>query len=112
MQLEAKQAQSKYSVSARYGFKKFATETLHFRLAIFQLLDDTERLTPYLAFISFCTGCLNVPLDLLLLGGAIFRQSCGLMPWIVVTLVVRLLCGGQWRLLTRSSGPLVTFKKK
>jgi hypothetical protein len=64
-----------------------------YKLAIFQLLDDTERVTPYLAFISFVTGCLNVPLDLLLLGGALFRQSCGLMPWIVVTLLEHIIVG-------------------
>lgn len=64
-----------------------------YKLAIFQLLDDTERLSPYLAFISFCTGCLNVPLDLLLLGGALFRQSCGLLPWIIVTLLEHIVVG-------------------
>merc|ERR1712131_86194 len=43
-----------------------------YKLAIFQLLDDLERVTPCLAFISFCMGCINVPLDLLLIGGACF----------------------------------------
>ena len=64
-----------------------------FRLAIFQFLDDTERMTPILAFISFCLGCLNVPLHLLLLGGAIFRQPCGLLPWLVFTFVEHVVIG-------------------
>jgi hypothetical protein len=74
--------------STRHVLIKYSNQKSNYRLAIFQLFDDTERLTPYLAFISFCTGCLNVPLDLLLLGGALFRQSCGLVPWIVITLLV------------------------
>ena len=64
-----------------------------FRLAIFQFLDDTQRITPILAFISFCLGCLNVPLHLLLLGGAIFRQPCGLLPWLVFTFVEHVVIG-------------------
>ena len=67
--------------------------SLHFRLAIFQFLDDTQRITPILAFISFCLGCLNVPLHLLLLGGAIFRQPCGLLPWLVFTFVEHVVIG-------------------
>ena len=63
------------------------------RLAIFQFLDDTQRITPILAFISFCLGCLNVPLHLLLLGGAIFRQPCGLLPWLVFTFVEHVVIG-------------------
>ena len=65
----------------------------NFRLAIFQFLDDTQRITPILAFISFCLGCLNVPLHLLLLGGAIFRQPCGLLPWLVFTFVEHVVIG-------------------
>lgn len=64
-----------------------------YKLAIFQFLDDTQRITPTLAFISFCLGCLNVPLHLLLLGGAIFRQPCGLLPWLVFTFVEHVVIG-------------------
>ena len=64
-----------------------------FRLAIFQFLDDTERMAPILAFASFCLGCLNVPLELLLLGGAIFRQPCGLLPFLVFTFIEHVVIG-------------------
>lgn len=64
-----------------------------YKLAIFQFLDDTQRITPILAFASFCLGCLNVPLHLLLLGGAIFRQPCGLLPWLVFTFVEHVVIG-------------------
>ena len=33
-----------------------------YKLAIFQLLDDLEGVTPCLAFASFCMGCVNIPL--------------------------------------------------
>jgi hypothetical protein len=57
------------------------------------LLLRAQRITPILAFISFCLGCLNVPLHLLLLGGAIFRQPCGLLPWLVFTFVEHVVIG-------------------
>lgn len=62
-------------------------------MAIFQFLEDTERASPFLAFGAFCIGCVNVPLDLLLLGGACFRQPCGLLPWLIVTFVELLVLG-------------------
>lgn len=42
---------------------------------------------------SFCMGCFNVPLHLLLLIGAIFRKSCPLMPWLVFALLEHLIIG-------------------
>ena len=33
-----------------------------YKLAIFQLLDDLEGVTPCLALASFCMGCVNIPL--------------------------------------------------
>ena len=64
-----------------------------YKLAIFQLLDDLERVTPCLAFISFCMGCINVPLDLLLIGGACFRKAWPLAPWLVITLLEHMIVG-------------------
>lgn len=64
-----------------------------YKLAIFQLLDDLERVTPCLAFISFCMGCINVPLDLLLIGGACFRKAWPLTPWLVITLIEHIIVG-------------------
>jgi len=76
------------------GSKSIREQAGHkYKLAIFQFLDDTQRITPILAFISFCLGCLNVPLHLLLLGGAIFRQPCGLLPWLVFTFVEHVAIG-------------------
>ena len=66
---------------------------LYFRLAIFQLLDDIEAKAPQLAFFSFCMGCLNIPLHLMLLTGAIFKKSYFLLPWLVVALLEHLIIG-------------------
>ena len=63
------------------------------RLAIFQLLDDTEDMAPCLAFFSFVMGCANVPLNIFLIAGALCRKSCLIMPWLVITLLEHLLCG-------------------
>eukprot|EP00096_Caligus_rogercresseyi_P000936 TRINITY_DN1149_c0_g3_i3.p1 TRINITY_DN1149_c0_g3~~TRINITY_DN1149_c0_g3_i3.p1 ORF type:complete len:311 (-),score=57.21 TRINITY_DN1149_c0_g3_i3:1192-2124(-) len=64
-----------------------------YRLAIFQLLDDTEEQIPLLAFFSFCVGCLNVPLDIFLFFGAVFRSPCALIPWIFFTIIEIILIG-------------------
>ena len=63
------------------------------RLAIFQLLDDIEDKSRELAFFSFCMGCLNVPLHLMLLIGATFKKSYFLLPWLVIALVEHLVIG-------------------
>lgn len=71
-------------------------EELHsrtYKLAIFQLLDDIEGKAPQLAFFSFCMGCVNVPLHLMLLTGAIFKKSYFLLPWLVVALLEHLVIG-------------------
>lgn len=64
-----------------------------YRLAIFQLLDDIEAKATQLALFSFCLGCLNIPLHLMLLTGAIFKKSYLLLPWLVVALVEHLAVG-------------------
>lgn len=64
-----------------------------YRLAIFQLIDDIEAMSEVMAFTWFCIGCLNVPLDLLLLVGAVLRQPCGLLPWLIVTLLEHIVLG-------------------
>ena len=38
-------------------------------------------------------GCVNVPLNLLLIVGACWRKGCPLMPWIVITLLEHLIVG-------------------
>ena len=63
------------------------------RLAIFQLLNDIEAKAPLLAFVSFCLGCINVPLYLFLLIGAIFRRPCPLLFWLIFALLELLLIG-------------------
>lgn len=69
------------------------TPNQKYRLAIFQLLDDTEDMTPCMAFFSFVTGCVNVPLNIFLIIGACWRKSCLIMPWIVITLLEHLIAG-------------------
>ena len=64
-----------------------------YKLAIFQLLEDCEKATPFMAFFSFCMGCVNVPLDLSLIVGACLRKGCPLLPWLVITLVEHLIVG-------------------
>merc|ERR1719464_1021728 len=64
-----------------------------YKLAIFQLLDDIEDKSRELAFFSFCMGCLNVPLHLMLLIGATFKKSYFLLPWLVIALVEHLVIG-------------------
>ena len=66
---------------------------LVYRLAIFQLLNDIEAKAPLLAFVSFCLGCVNVPLYLFLLIGAIFRRPCPLLFWLIFALLELLLIG-------------------
>lgn len=64
-----------------------------YELAIFQLLDDIEAKAPQLALFSFCMGCINVPLYLMLLTGAAFKKSFFLVPWLVMALVEHLVIG-------------------
>jgi len=64
-----------------------------YRLAIFQLLDDTENMAPCMAFFSFVMGCANVPLNIFLIAGACWRKSCLIMPWLVITLLEHLIVG-------------------
>jgi len=64
-----------------------------YKLAIFQLLNDIEAKAPLLAFVSFCLGCINVPLYLFLLIGAIFRRPCPLLFWLIFALLELLLIG-------------------
>jgi len=64
-----------------------------YKLAIFQLLNDIEAKAPLLAFVSFCLGCVNVPLYLFLLIGAIFRRPCPLLFWLIFALLELLLIG-------------------
>ena len=66
---------------------------IYSRLAIFQLLDDTEDMAPCMAFFSFLMGCANVPLNIFLIAGACCRKSCLIMPWIVITLLEHLIVG-------------------
>ncbi|XP_040563409.1 uncharacterized protein [Lepeophtheirus salmonis] len=75
------------------------TDDVHFasrekyKLAIFQLLDDTEEQVQLLAFFSFCVGCLNVPLDVFLFFGATFRTSWALLPWLFFTIIEIIVIG-------------------
>merc|ERR1719266_2424731 len=64
-----------------------------YELAIFQLLDDIEAKAPQLALFSFCMGCINIPLYLMLLTGATFKKSFFLLPWLVMALVEHLVIG-------------------
>ena len=64
-----------------------------FRLALDQLLEDTENMAPCMAFFSFAMGCVNVPLNILLIAGACWRKPCLIMPWIVITFLEHLIVG-------------------
>merc|ERR1719266_1302288 len=64
-----------------------------YELAIFQLLDDIEDKAPCLAMFSFCMGCINVPLYLMLLTGATFKKSFFFIPWLVLALLEHLVIG-------------------
>jgi len=64
-----------------------------YELAIFQLLDDIEDKAPCLAMFSFCMGCINVPLYLMLLTGAAFKKSFFFLPWLVLALLEHLVIG-------------------
>ena len=69
------------------------SQNIYYRLAIFQLLDDTENMAPCMAFFSFVMGCANVPLNIFLIAGACWRKSCLIMPWLVITLLEHLIAG-------------------
>lgn len=64
-----------------------------YRVALFQLLDDTEMAAPCLALFSFAMGCLNVPLNVLLIAGTIFRSPGAMLPWLVLTLTEHIIVG-------------------
>ena len=65
----------------------------HSRLAIFQLIDDIRANAQYMSLVSFSIGCINLPIHLLLLGGAVFRFPCLMLPWLAVTLLEHLVVG-------------------
>ena len=46
-----------------------------------------------MAFVSFCLGCLNIPIHLMLLVGGLFRLPCLMLPWLAVTLLEHLVLG-------------------
>ena len=79
-----------YKISFNFSFNMCY---FYFRLAIFQLLDDTENMAPCMAFFSFVMGCANVPLNIFLIAGACWRKSCLIMPWLVITLLEHLIVG-------------------
>lgn len=64
-----------------------------YRLALDQLLEDTENIAPCMAFFSFAMGCVNIPLNILLIAGACWRKPCLIMPWIVITFLEHLIVG-------------------
>ena len=48
-----------------------------YKSAILQLISDIQANAPYLAFVSFCIGCANVPIHFMLLAGATCKvQYC------------------------------------
>lgn len=58
-----------------------------YKLAIFQLLEDTEHCLPQLGLIAFGLGCANAPLALLLICSALFRLPCGLGLWLTASII-------------------------
>ena len=46
-----------------------------------------------MAFFSFAMGCVNIPLNILLIAGACWRKPCLIMPWIVITFLEHLIVG-------------------
>lgn len=66
---------------------------MYCRLAIFQLLDDIQEKASCLALSSFCVGCLNIPIHLMLFGGSVFRVPCLMLPWLALTLIEHLILG-------------------
>ena len=64
-----------------------------FRLAIFQLLQDTEDHLPQLGLVAFGLGCANAPLALLLICSALFRLPCGLGLWLTFSIMQMVIIG-------------------
>ena len=83
----------RYVIVAVHQKIELILQNIYFRLAIFQLLDDTENMAPCMAFFSFVMGCANVPLNIFLIAGACWRKSCLIMPWLVITLLEHLIVG-------------------
>ena len=66
----------------------------HFsRLAIFQLLEDTEHHLPELGLVAFGLGCANAPLALLLICSALFRLPCGIGLWLTSSILQMVVIG-------------------
>lgn len=64
-----------------------------YKSAILQLISDIQANAPYLAFVSFCIGCANVPIHFMLLAGATCKSPCLMLPWLAVTLLEHLIVG-------------------
>lgn len=63
------------------------------RLAIFQLLTDTEAQMPHLGLVAFGLGCANAPLALLLICSALFRLPCGIGLWLTASILQMVVIG-------------------
>ena len=63
------------------------------RLAIFQLIQDTENHLPQLGLVAFGLGCANAPLALLLICSALFRLPCGLGLWLTASILQLVVIG-------------------
>lgn len=64
-----------------------------YKLAIFQLLQDTEDHLPQLGLVAFGMGCANAPLALLLICAALFRLPCGLGLWLTASILQMVVIG-------------------
>jgi len=64
-----------------------------YKLAIFQLLQDTEDHLPQLGLVAFGLGCANAPLALLLICSALFRLPCGLGLWLTASILQMVIIG-------------------
>jgi hypothetical protein len=64
-----------------------------YKLAIFQLLTDTEDHLPQLGLVAFGLGCANAPLSLLLVCAALFRLPCGLGIWLTGSIIQLVVIG-------------------
>jgi len=74
-----------------------AKDDLHphekYKLAIFQLLEDTEHHLPELGLVAFGLGCANAPLALLLICSALFRLPCGIGLWLTSSILQMVVIG-------------------
>jgi len=64
-----------------------------YKLAIFQLIQDTESHMPQLGLVAFGLGCANAPLNLLLICSALFRLPCGLGLWLTASILQMVVIG-------------------